>query len=135
MTEFLQQLDLSPQNADPVPPSGLASVAKPGDYIARKSRLDLYWHHGIMRGLGEPLGTFLVTDSFPHEGQPSVQTRTMEDFLGDEVEAAAIVRWGRNGQRQVYLQSPGVHIEERVRDQDFCVCYSKKMCPLFVQPK
>jgi len=101
-SDFLQHLDLSPANADQIPPSGLASVAKPGDHIARKSRSEPFWHHGIMKGAGESLGTFLVIDSFPHEGQPSVQTRTLDDFLGDDVEAAAIVRWG--GQQELGRQ-------------------------------
>ena len=91
MADFLRKLDLAPTNADHVPPSGLASAAEFGDHIARKSRSELFWHHGIFKSKGQALGTYLVVDSFPHEGQPSVQTRTLEEFLGDDAEAAAII--------------------------------------------
>lgn len=109
MADFLRKLDLAPTNADHVPPSGLSGVAKFGDHIARKSRSELFWHHGIFKSKGQALGTYLVVDSFPHEGQPSVQTRTLEEFLGDDAEAAAIIRWGDQPQlgRQLALYAAG----------------------------
>ena len=94
MADFLRTLDLAPTNADHIPPSGLSSVAEFGDHIARKSRSEPFWHHGIFKSQGESLGQYLVIDSFPHEGRPSVQTRTLDEFLGDDAEAAAIIRWG-----------------------------------------
>lgn len=70
--------------------------------LLAKGPEDAFWHHGIMDNKGKEPGQFFVVDSFPHEGQPSVQRRTLEDFLNDAV-AAAIVYCGPKDQKDLDL--------------------------------
>ncbi len=91
--ELLRCIDLSPNNAVEVPPSGLCSIAKPGDHIARKLGDELYWHHGIMGGPGDAPGSFFVIDNFPHgDDEQNIQSRSLEDFL-DGADKAVVVPW------------------------------------------
>ncbi|DBB02812.1 hypothetical protein WJX77_006302 [Trebouxia sp. C0004] len=91
--ELIQRIDLSPENAVEVPPSGLCSIAKPGDHIARKLADELYWHHGMMGELGDTPGLFFVIDNFPHDDdEPNIQSRSLEDFLAG-ADRAVVVPW------------------------------------------
>ncbi|DBB01798.1 hypothetical protein WJX77_000636 [Trebouxia sp. C0004] len=91
--QLLQNIDLTPNDSVQVPPSGLCSIAKPGDHIARKVADEPYWHHGIMGKQGKTPGSFVVIGNFPHgDGERNIQSRSLEEFL-DGADEARVIPW------------------------------------------
>lgn len=109
-------MDLFPSKGLPVLPEGLVAAALPGDHIAVRNAHG-YWHHGVFYGPNPDkniLGDYLVVDCCPRDNGPSVQLGTIKDFLGENPEAAAIIRY--DGDQELGRKMAWTEAEKLLRE-------------------